>query len=1024
MQTLMQTWPLTVEKILDHAADWRPDAEVFTASPHGAPQRSSYAQLAGRARRLAAGLRSRGIGRGDVVAIVGANTARQLEAWYAVASLGAVCHPLNPALGADRLGVLLESAQDRLAFVDPGQLAALEPVLKGAAALRGVVVMGGRGQVLPTALADVVSHEQLIEEAEADAPWGAGDEQLPAVLMHSVGVSGVPKGVFWSHRSCVLQGLIALGPEGLILSGDDTLLPLTPFWRAAGWGMVFTAPMAGARLALPGLKTDIPSVRILCDRESATVAVAAPADLQALLEQYRLEVRRPSALARLIAVGAPCPPALAKAWRDGFGVETRSVWSLAEASAVGAVIDPAEGQMRPPFGLDLEITDAAGRRMAHDGAVVGRLKARGPAVAAGYLAGERGADSDGFIDTGDLASIDPQGRVRIVGRLDETVALDGGAISPRRIEDVALGHPATLDAALIDPPAGLAGPLLVVRRRPGATEGKAEYLRYLGERLGPVATPKDVLFVDGLPVDPAGRIDRRALRQRLETVFPAPADAAPDAGSDAEPAQAPVLAFATASAAAGTVIYAADPEPDAHPASDADPPLDGDGLAGPTVEQASLDADVAEASLAPEADAAEPAFAELAAAPEMEPEIAAAPDTAVVEPQSGELIAGDAVDGEAEAVVAGPAQAEAPESPADEAPAEASLVEERPVAQAGSAIASDAAVAPVPIDEDDAPADMAAAPQPDAPDPAPEAAPEPFAQPPPVEEPGPFAAFEPRPPVRPRRAGRRTSPSRSRSRAPVVELLLSLGLVAAIAPLVLAAVGAVGVRTGLIDWKFGLESLINDWPYRVALLAVVTGIAAVFAALVGGFSLHWRRALVSLGLPVLVLLAFVWAQTVRASYPPVHEAATDWRDPIAFSPALLKARGADANPVEPDPIVPAVAGAYMNRRLSDVNAETCPYARTAVIGLSPEEAAPRIKRALRAEGLQLTLDDAAGGRMEAFALEPWLNLRQDVAVRIRPDIEGSRVDVRSSSRHGLSDWGANCARVSRLVRALEGGSRR
>ncbi len=947
MQGLMQSWPLTVDRILDHAAAWRPQGEIFTAVAEGAPIRTTYAQLASRVRRLAGALADQGVKRGDVVAVLGTNSARQLEAWYAIIGMGAVCQPLNPGLAPDQLSALLAQGGARIVFVDPTLLPAVEPVLQRASRLERVVVMGGAAEA-PKVSLKTVAHETLVEHVGRDGPWGAGDENAPAVLVHGVGVSGEPKGTVWSHRSCVLQGMISSGRDALDLSNRDAVMPLVPFWRAAGWGVVFSAPMAGAKLVLPGPRTDALSVRVLADRESASLIIAAPADLQGLYDQYRTENRRPAALRRVIAAGTCCPPALAKSWRDSFGVDARGAWGLVETSSVGGVYDPANPELKPPFGLELEVMDGTGRPAAHDGVSVGRLMARGPVVAGGYFPGDRATSKDGYLDTGDVASVGADGQVRIMGRVEDLITVNGALISPRPIEDAAMEHPSTAEAAVIDGPSG-EGPVLVVQRRPGALAGKPDYLRFLGERLGDGPQPVEVLFVDGLPRDTAGRIDRKGLRERLAqrvtpavAVVPVMADPAAEQDVDVptpvepdEPGLGVPLAAVAAAAAAAPVLYAAEHddaeiEPVAEPGQD-DPPT----------ATAELD-DAPDAPEIPEAHEAEektlpPEYAESADHAEASFEVPPA-----IEPP--------------------PAMDEPAPAPGVAQPEKLLLIEDPDVAD------------------------------------------------PPFATPRSRAALAPPARVRPKR----------RPGGPA-GLFLSFTTLLALAPVVMIAIGAIGIRTGLMDWTIAHDELMSDWPFKLAMVGVVSGILGLFAALMAGLDRFWVRTLVSLLVPIAILAGLIAVKAQGDAFPPVHDVATDWNDPIAFSPALMRLRGPDANPVELDPVVPASAGAYMNRMVAEVNGETCPGARPAILAAPPAAAYARARQAVLTAGLELVTEDPQGGRLEAVATDPWLGLEDDLAVRVRPAGAGAKVDFRAISRFGQSDFGVNCDRVTGLVQAVRSG---
>jgi fatty-acyl-CoA synthase len=260
---------------------------------------------------------------------------------------------------------------------------------------------------------------------------------------------------------------------------------------------------------------------------------------------------------------------------------------------------------------------------------------------------------------------------------------------------------------------------------------------------------------------------------------------------------------------------------------------------------------------------------------------------------------------------------------------------------------------------------------------------------------------------------------KAKQRTGRLELFLNLVAVLALAPALLVIGGALGVRFGLIDWRVGVGELILDWPSKVGLIAVLAGIFAVFASAPAGFRRYGLQAIFSLALPAATLIAITWLRSVGEGYPPVHDVATDWTHPIPLSAALVRERGADAYPVEDAPIVPASAGTYMMRAVGEVNAETCPGARPVNLSMSPASAYARAKSAVAASGLGVFSDDALAGRLEASATGVWLGLKDDVAIRVEPEGEGSRVDVRSVSRGGLWDFGENCRRVTALVRRIE-----
>jgi fatty-acyl-CoA synthase len=946
----MPSWALTIDRILEHAASAHPQVEVFTAASTGAPSRTTWSEFGERVRRLAGALAAGGLRRGDVVAMIGSSSARQLEGWYAVMGLGAICHPLNPGLPIATLARMLSERRHKVVFIEPPLLAKLEPVL-AELRLDRVVALAESDEPVQTGLDNLVIHDVLASQG-APAAWQNQDEAAPALLIHTAGPSEQSRVVTWPHRACVLEAMTALGSDGLDLSDAETILPLTPLWRAAAWGLAFAAPMAGAKLVLPGRRTDAQAIRVLADREGAGLVVGAPVELQALHDQFRTESRRPTGLKRVLAVGAPCPNTLVKAWRDNFGIEVRSAWGLSETSSIGTVFNPGSAGRSPPFGLELEIVDHGGAVLPRDGASVGRLRARGPMIAGDAA----GAEAD-FVDTGDLASIDPQGRVRILGRADSMVFAAGGLTPAEPIEAAALEHPATAQAAAIDALTGLAeeGPVLVVARRPGVITGKAELLRYLGDRLGPV-TPKDVLWVDGIPLDPAGRVDRPALRARLERL-----------GRQAQAPEPSILDTV------GRMLDPAVEQPAPEPVPETEPALAEAAAAGPVV-------------YLPERPAHDPAepISESPTPPDAEPP---SPLDLLDEPEAGPITAEVVTAPEPPA----PVEAAAPEQPAPDLPPPGPPEPEPQVIAASTGLPLlPAPLGPLSLDEPD------------------------VDQPRQLRVPGP-------PPIEPSYEDFEAPVRRSRADRPAwAKWFLSFTAVLAAAPLVMLLAVAVGLRFGLIDWRTGLSDQTLDWPYRFALVGLVGGLLAIFAALFAGFGQFWRRALFSLAGPLAVIGLLIWLSLVQQSYPPLHDVATDWAEPLRFSPVMMKLRGPGANPVEDDPVISTVDG-HFTRRVAELNGDTCPEAHPVLVSGTAAEAFSVVRNAVSSAGLTVVTSDAASGRIEAYGTNPVLGLTSDLAVRIRSKDGDSRIDLRSSNRESPQDFGVDCALVSRVVLKIQGG---
>jgi fatty-acyl-CoA synthase len=252
--------------------------------------------------------------------------------------------------------------------------------------------------------------------------------------------------------------------------------------------------------------------------------------------------------------------------------------------------------------------------------------------------------------------------------------------------------------------------------------------------------------------------------------------------------------------------------------------------------------------------------------------------------------------------------------------------------------------------------------------------------------------------------------------------LLRLALLIAISAPVLVMLGAVGTKLGLWDWRVGFGLMTIGWAPKAAFLGLVVGVVAFYVAAFAGFRRLWPLALASLLIPLAVVVGLVTFRGQAQSVPPIHDYATDWREPIMPSPALLAARGPQANPVSADPRMklggparPEVEN-WADDRIARIGAEACPDAKPVTLAATPADAQARVKAALDDAGLKVATE--APGRIEATATSFWYGFKDDVMVRIRPEGAGSRVDMRSVSRVGQSDIGANCKRISGLVAAL------
>jgi fatty-acyl-CoA synthase len=535
MLGLMQDWPLTVDRILGHAAVWHAGREVVTRSVEGPIVRTTYGEIHARAKRLSNALLDLGVKPGDRVATLAWNSGRHIEAWYAIMGIGAVCHTLNPRLFVDQLCYIINHAEDRIIVTDLTFLPVLIANRHRMPTVERFIVLSDEDHLKGAGLDGALASETLIERNGPDCVWGGFDEQTACGLCYTSGTTGNPKGVLYSHRSNFLHTLVTLQSDVMGLSVKDTVLAVVPMFHANAWGLTFSCPAVGAKLVMPGPKMDGASIHELLETEKVTFSAAVPTVWQMLLVHLREAKATLTTLRRVVIGGSAVPEAIVRAFHDDYGVEVVHAWGMTETSPLGTLSTPTpevaalpfDEQMpyklkqgRPPVGVELKLTDDAGDPRPRDGTSFGRLKIRGAFIVREYYRGDGGEilDSEGFFDTGDVATIDPQGYMQITDRAKDVIKSGGEWISSIEIENIAAGHPKALLAAVIGVPHPKwdERPLLIVRLRDGETADRAEFLHYLDGRIARWWMPDDVAFVDEIPLGATGKIDKKLLRQRFE----------------------------------------------------------------------------------------------------------------------------------------------------------------------------------------------------------------------------------------------------------------------------------------------------------------------------------------------------------------------------------------------------------------------------------------------------------------------------------------------------------------------------
>jgi acyl-CoA synthetase (AMP-forming)/AMP-acid ligase II len=520
----MQPFALTVDKFLDHAAKWSGNREIVTADSGRPLLRVGYAELRSRSNRLSGALAALELHPGDRAGTLGWNTQHHLEMYYALMGSGIVCHTLNPRLTAAHLAAMINEAEDRTLAIASDlaplwcELAPLCPNIESVILMDG---HGPRGELFRDHPAQVWGYEALLQAHGVPSTWGDFEEETPAGLCYTSGTTGAPKGVLYSHRSNYLHTLRALQADAIALSGSDVLLVAVPMFHANGWGLPFAAPAVGAKMVLPGRHIDGASLAAIMRDEAVSVAAGIQTVWLGVLDHLDAVNGELPALKRVLIGGANCPDALIRRMEKRLGARVQTSWGMTELSPLGTIapldapITETRASGRPPMGLDLKLTDAAGVYLAGQRGVIGHLKVKGASVIERYFkAGASALDADGYFDTGDLASIDEAGNVSINGRSKDLIKSGGEWINPAEIEDIIGTHPAVGLAAVIARADARWGerPVLIVESRQGTPMDASDLLEFLRGKIASWWLPDQIIEIEAMPLAATGKIDKNQLR--------------------------------------------------------------------------------------------------------------------------------------------------------------------------------------------------------------------------------------------------------------------------------------------------------------------------------------------------------------------------------------------------------------------------------------------------------------------------------------------------------------------------------
>jgi fatty-acyl-CoA synthase len=535
----MQERALDVAALMRRAEGLFGHKRVISATATGETV-ATWAEVVGRARRLAGVLDLLGVPPGARVGTFGWNSQRHLELYLAVPSAGRVLHTLNHRLFAAELAYIVNHAADDVLFVDRSLLPTVWPLMAGLGTVRHVVVMADGGDEEIPDDPRVLDYETLLAEVTKPAAEVVVAEDDAASLCYTSGTTGRPKGVLYSHRSIVLHTLMLLGADSFAISERDVVLPIVPMFHVNAWGLPYAAAMAGADLVLPGPQMSPAALASQLTRHRVTFTAGVPAiwrGLEPLLPGLDL-----SSLRMAVSGGSALPVSLSRAFEESAGVTLSSSWGMTETSPLvtcarlATTHDGLDAEARrevvcsPGRSVplaELRLVDEEGRVVARDGETLGEVQVSGPTIASAYFgddAAESSFTDDGWLRTGDIGTLDGDGYLRIVDRTKDLVKSGGEWISSVTLENELMAHPDVLEAAVIAVPDERWGerPLACVVPAPGRSLTAEDLRAHLRGRVASWWVPEEFRFVDEIPKTATGKFAKVALRRTVAADHPRP----------------------------------------------------------------------------------------------------------------------------------------------------------------------------------------------------------------------------------------------------------------------------------------------------------------------------------------------------------------------------------------------------------------------------------------------------------------------------------------------------------------------
>ncbi|MGH1369578.1 MAG: AMP-binding protein [Maritimibacter sp.] len=526
--------PLLLSLINEHGAVSNGGCEVVWRDLDGRIKRATFAEVNARTKRLANALTQRGLGLGSRATTLAWNTQRHLELFYGITGIGAAIHTTNPRLATDQMTFVINDGGGEILFFDADLLPRVEEMAGDLKGIKHFVVLAEPGAMPASETLELECYEDWLTAQSPAFDWPEFDERTAATICYTSGTTGLPKGVVYAHRDAFLQTLTLCSVAWLPVPKRNPLvmMPLAPMFHSSAWNYPFGAFYAGASLVLSGRDMSAPSVLELVKGERVTNMATASSIMLGLLDYVEAQGTDFGALETLITAATGMPAPVIERLETVYGIETAHNWGMTEImfgssgklSGPEAALPVAEqmaykasdGRQTP--GMTFRLVNDAGEPVPHDGETAGHLRVKALWAAKSYLnKGEGSAvDEEGWLITGDIATISPKGYMKIVDRAKDLIKSGGEWIPSIDLENAAMSHPDVAMAAAIavDHAKWQERPLLVVLRHPDGTVDQEELLGHMRGKMASWWVPDAVVFVDAFDVNANGKILKTVLRDK------------------------------------------------------------------------------------------------------------------------------------------------------------------------------------------------------------------------------------------------------------------------------------------------------------------------------------------------------------------------------------------------------------------------------------------------------------------------------------------------------------------------------